>query len=131
MAGKKKADALSRGREAARRPGEEWRTSASGRLDADGASKSAQMQRRLQLVGDGVVYAARSEDWPHHDSSACLLLPDTRYQLRLVALWRSQEFAFDDVGAYRRQATGTTSPENIKSKLARVSESEREVIEMG
>ena len=27
--------------------------------------------------------------------------------------------------------TGTTSPENIKSKLARVSESERELIEMG
>jgi hypothetical protein len=50
MAGKKKADALSRGREAARRPGEEWRSSASGRLDADGASKSAQMQRRLQWL---------------------------------------------------------------------------------
>jgi hypothetical protein len=135
MARKRKASSLavSRRRKAAKRLGEEWRNSASGRLDAEGASKSAQINRRIQWlamewhlppcprIGRTMTPALANYCQTHSISLDWLLCGDLK-SLQLMMQARR--------GGKPPPAPPPPPPDSIKAKLARLSESEREVIEM-
>ena len=115
----------SRRREAAKRL-LEWRNSPQGRIDADGASKSNQISRRSlwlaiewQLprcprIGRTMTAELVNYCETHGVSLDWLLCGDMK------ALQRMME--------KRRLRTAAATPERLKEKLSRLSESEREII---
>ena len=103
-----------------------WRNSANGRMDADGASKPAQITRRMlwvatewQLprcprIGRTPTKALFDYCETHGVSLDWMLDGDLKGLQRMVQ--------------QRRMSKAAATPESLKEKIARLSESEREVI---
>lgn len=106
----------------------EWRNSPTGRLDADGASKSRQISRR-------VLWPAREWQLPRCPKIGRTMTPE------LVDYCKTHGVSMDWLlcgnlkGLHRmmlarRIGKAAATPESLKEKLARLSESERELIRM-
>jgi hypothetical protein len=105
---------------------QQWLNSPEGRLNAEGASKSKHINRRTLWLANRVVSAASSENRAVHERGACQLLPNPWHQLRLAAL--GDPGSLQQMIQARRMWAAAATPESLTEKLARLSESEREII---
>ncbi len=104
----------------------EWRNSVYGRLDADGASKVSNIRRRLSWL----VQEWQLPTLPPIGRNPSQALADycKEHSISLDWMLCGDLKGFQRMTQWRREGKAAATPDSLRAKLARLSDSERDLV---